>query len=725
MFVTKTKIVTTLIFAAGLVTAAGAWTHQALRAREQGTAAQVRPAPGKSDLPAPRETPRPTPAHAAEDLVTCSGRVLGPDGNPFAGAKLYLLLERDGEDSKPAVRATTGADGRFRLQARRSEFAGPQKEDGWPFVVVVATAKDHGPDWALAAENKEGELTLRLVRNDVSFQGRVVDLQGKPVAGAVVQVRALATTPEEDLAPVLKLWRTGRFGEALGLARKQLLDPVVAGLPKRLTTGADGHFRLPGAGRERLVSLSVEAPGLQKEIIRVIPRPAAEIKTLVEAGARASVRPSVIPSAGPPLYGTTFDHVAGPTRLVAGTVRDRETRKPLAGVAVSGTAVGGHWEDVRTVSDDQGNFHLAGLPKAAQYRLYAWPPEGKGFLPVGTEVAGGDGLEALRVDFEIPHGVEVRGRVTDKRTGQPIPYVGFRYAPLPGNKHPGISAYRYASVSQSADAQGTFRLLLPPGPGVIFAVVRDRRDGNRYTQARLAPADKEKAYKDSELGEAFLAASGAIETLHGTNAYRLIDPPTDAKAVTCNFELDPGQTRAGNVLGPDGQPLAGAVVSGLTAIYPRPVRLKDAAFTAVALDPETPRDVLFVHLERKLAGRLTVRGDQPEPLTVKLEPWGALTGRLVDADGQPLAGVRVSAVYVYGFVHVPVAWMEPHPEEIRTDRDGRFRVERLIPGLKATLGASAGKSFLLLGDSPRGQIQITVMAGETRELGDVRARTNE
>jgi protocatechuate 3,4-dioxygenase beta subunit len=628
------------------------------------------------------------------------------------------------EAKEPAVRATAGGDGRFRIRALRSEFAGPQNEDGWPFALIVARARDLGPDWALATKGQEEELTLRLVRNDVTLQGRVLDLQGKPVVGAVVQVWGLATTPEDDLTPVLKTWQAGQFEPALGLASKVLFDPAAAGLPRSVTTGADGRFRLPGAGRERLVVLSVEAPGLEKETIRVVPRPAAEVKALVQAGARASLRPGVLPSAGPPLYGTTFDHVAGPTRPVTGTVRDRETGRPLAGVEVFGHAVGGHGEDVRTVADGQGVYRLAGLPKADKYRLRAWPKEDSGYLPVGTEVPGGDGLEALRVDFAVPRGVEVRGRVTDKKTGKSIPYAGLRYAPLQGNKHPGVSVYRFASVGQSADGRGAFRFYIPPGPGAVFAIAQDGGDENRYAQARLAPADKDKAYKDHPAAEAFLTASGGIETLYGTNAYRLLDPPAGAKTVTCDFDLDPGLTRTGTVVGPDGEPLAGAVVMGLTAFWPKPVALKDAGFTAVALDPGRPRDLLFAHAGRKLAGRLTLRGDERETPAVKLEPWGALAGRVVDADGRPLAGVRMSAAYVYPYVHVPAAWMERQAEEIMTDRDGRFRVDRLIPRMTISLGASAGQAFLLLSDRPDGLMQVSVAAGETKDLGDVRAKPN-
>jgi hypothetical protein len=202
----------------------------------------------------------------------------------------------------------------------------------------------------------------------------------------------------------------------------------------------------------------------------------------------------------------------------------------------------------------------------------------------------------------------------------------------------------------------------------------------------------------------------------------LLDLAAGAKTVTCDLELDPGLTRTGTVLGPDGQPLAGATVLGLTAVWPNPMLLKDAAFTAVALDPSSSRDLLFVHVERRLAGRLTLRGDEKERPAVKLEPWGVLTGRLVDADGRPLAGARMQVNYPG---YIPVAWMERQREEMRTDRDGRFRVERVIPGMKLSLGASAGTAFLLLGDAPNGLIQVSVAAGELKDLANLRAKRSE
>jgi RNA polymerase sigma factor (sigma-70 family) len=444
MFLGQMKIVMAVVFAVGLVAAAGAWMHQALRAREQEPAASAPATPDKPTSAAATQQPRPLPSDTANEVVTYSGHVLGPDGKPVPGANLYLMGAVESPKAS-AVRAVTGADGRFRIQALRSEVVAPPNVDEWPVAAIVATAKDYGPDWALVEGKANGALTLRLVRNDVAIQGRILDLQGRPIAGAVIHVRELATTPEEDLAPVLRTWQAGQFGAALELAGKFLSDPVAAGLPKGVTTGRDGRFRVMGAGRERMIFLSIEGSGIATETIHVVPRPAAEIRALVQAGARASLRPDMVPSAGPPLYGTTFDHVASPSRPVTGTVRDRETRQPLAGVEVSGHATVGDWEDVRAITDAQGHYRLAGLPKADRYRLKALPGEDSCYLPVGTEAVAADGLEALRVDFTVPQGMEVRGRITEKKTGKPIPYVSLRYAPLQGNTHPSAAAYRFAS----------------------------------------------------------------------------------------------------------------------------------------------------------------------------------------------------------------------------------------------------------------------------------------
>src|SRR5262249_20657900 len=135
------------------------------------------------------------------------------------------------------------------------------------------------------------------------------------------------------------------------------------------------------------------------------------------------------------------------------------------------------------------------------------------------------------------------------------------------------------------------------------------------------------------------------------NRYLEINPAEGTESMTCDLLLDPGRMPRGTVVGPDGKPLAGAQAFGLTAYgqsrnWTR-APLPAADFTVYGVDDGQGRGVLFSHPEKGLAGGLQVRGDGRGPLTAKLEPCGAVTGRLVTADGKPRAGV---------LLHVP-GWL--------------------------------------------------------------------
>jgi hypothetical protein len=204
----------------------------------------------------------------------------------------------------------------------------------------------------------------------------------------------------------------------------------------------------------------------------------------------------------------------------------------------------------------------------------------------------------------------------------------------------------------------------------------------------------------------------------------VIDAPADARSLTCEVSLDPGRSVSGTVLGPDGKPLAGAMVKGLTAGWSRPTPLKTAAFTAVALDPGEPRQLLFAHPEKKLAGKRTLRGDEKGDVSVQLEPWGALTGRVLDEDARPVAGARLQTGYVDSpFFHPMTWWVSSQGEVVRTDREGRFRAEGMTPGVKFRLSmSSSGMTFLPITGTPDGQMELSIRAGETKDLGEIRVK---
>jgi hypothetical protein len=174
--------------------------------------------------------------------------------------------------------------------------------------------------------------------------------------------------------------------------------------------------------------------------------------------------------------------------------------------------------------------------------------------------------------------------------------------------------------------------------------------------------------------------------------------------------LDPGWTFTGIVLGPDGRPLAGAWGMGIDL-------LRTTEFTMRGFDPHRPEGLLFRHLEKGLVGAGRPPAENGGSITVRLEPGAALAGRLLDAEGRPQADVGLKVYFrpKEGPKRSGRNEYGTH-ERIRTDREGRFRIEALPAGSLFRLLIEKGDD-LISGDGPR--------AGQTKDLGDVRMKGQE
>jgi hypothetical protein len=165
------------------------------------------------------------------------------------------------------------------------------------------------------------------------------------------------------------------------------------------------------------------------------------------------------------------------------------------------------------------------------------------------------------------------------------------------------------------------------------------------------------------------------------------------------------------VFGPDGKPLAGSQVAGLSDmgygyIWEKTPPPEASTYTVLGLRPGKERTVRFLNAKSGLTGQLVLRGDESQPQTITLEPWGVLIGRVVDDEGQPcntgdeLFGVRL-----------------PYPGP-KIPEDGRFRYAGLIPG----------KSYdiqLIGKDGKFGKFvveNVEIGPGEVKDLGDVMPR---
>src|SRR5262249_20785374 len=135
--------------------------------------------------------------------------------------------------------------------------------------------------------------------------------------------------------------------------------------------------------------------------------------------------------------------------------------------------------------------------------------------------------------------------------------------------------------------------------------------------------------------------AGGIEFLAIENAVKVLDLKENEEAKVELF-AERGVTGRVLVQDADGKPLAGAWVAGLADSWPVTYKLPEPTATVYALNPEKPRTLAVVHPEKQLGGTATIRGDEKEPVVVKLGPLGKVAGRLLDTEGNPFAGAEVS-----------------------------------------------------------------------------------
>jgi RNA polymerase sigma factor (sigma-70 family) len=707
MMVSKTKIAAVVLLAVSLLGAAGMWVGQR-RGEDPPVAAST------GGL-----TPRRSPESAK--TVEIRGRVLGPDGKPVKGVRLYWprlpktepLTEEEIEKIEIPQRGKSDEEGRFRFELPRSDI----KPD-WN-LSLIAAADGYGVAWAeWSAIEKGGELTLRLVK-DQPIEGRIVSLEGKPVAGVRVLIAELGAMTDGKVETFLTAWKREWQG-ALHQTTRRMYGPM-AGIPSMATTtDKDGRFRIVGAGAERLVVLWMRGSGIAQEQLYVINRAgfdAAPVNKAVLDRIPAELRQ---PGQPPLLNGPKLTYVVPASRRIEGAVREASSGKPVAGYVINVHA--GYGFGITSVSDKEGRYKLNGVPKVKQYLLGAEPPDGSPWLRSGARLDDTEGVQPLTIDFTVARGIVLSGRVLDKTTGKGVK-GSVRFIPLPGNtfaNKPGFDSFKYERLSNIVDADGRFKFNIIPGLGVLMfqasggAKANGGQEINPYKTAEFDAKDREHVkITESEDGARFTAIDNSIEFLDINNAVKVLNLAPGAGAAQCNLSVERGQTRTVKIEGADGKPLRGTTVAGLTASWHSPVQIKDSACTVFALDSRKPRHLLFLHADRKLAGSLTVRGGEKEPPVARLSPTGSVTGRALDREGRPIAGAEVN------LSSPDAAARELYRQMVHTDKDGRFRIEGLVPDVKFNLNVYQGRTFLV--GEPRIGVR-QVKPGATLDLGDLRLK---
>jgi protocatechuate 3,4-dioxygenase beta subunit len=638
------------------------------------------------------------------DVITVRGRVVDPDGAPVPDADVYALRWFwDFGDRKPLAQVKADATGRFEISYRKSQFFDAGRLEQWREADIVAFADGFGPGWVTyRGLSPNEEPTIRLVVDDVPIEGRIMDLEGNPVAGATIEMNYLNASKTEDLTEWLNAVRAGQSISTAFEHLGEMVPMFSAGRWQGITTDADGRFRMTGIGRERQVKIDVKHPTIVTQTLPVLTRVTEPIEQLAYDSPRSHKEIN---------YGARFEHAAAPSRPIEGVVRDAKTGGPIAGAEIWSHRFAGEnivgMTTIKTKSDREGRYRLEGMPKGSGNEILV-VPVGLPFFTAKFELPDPPGTQPAELNLDLHRGVWVSGRVTDKESGRGVS-ARMYYIVSPDNQ---LAAQlpEFENATHIINVQdryhtkldGSYRVVALPGHGIIgvnalsepyptgqgFEDIPDlaNRAGYSKYNSALAPSKK------------------------SPTAVKEIRVPENGQDVVCDFELDSGRRIAMRVVDPSGAPLAGVGVQGSRGLHDNLQTILEAEFDIVALNDDEARTVLLHHETRALGKALRMKpadGDAG-PVTVRLEPCATVTGRLVDGDGEPIAGAEL---------RIDIAGEGDFGRNLSgttTDADGRFRHDAFLPGLAYTIFAEGSQLKFT-----RVAKNLEVHAGETIDLGTI------
>jgi hypothetical protein len=259
---------------------------------------------------------------------------------------------------------------------------------------------------------------------------------------------------------------------------------------------------------------------------------------------------------------------------------------------------------------------------------------------------------------------------------------------------------------------------------------RDYRPPLVYPKAFFAPGKTD--WTDRELSDAYgstglLMLEDMREAQECYAAVVLVNPPVGSGPLELSATVARGRSRPVTLLDPEGRPVVGATPEGLTehpGDYEPPLRA--STFPLMRLHPGRVRRMTFVREDRKLVGSLLARGDGDAPYTVVMQPWATVTGRFVDTKPGPPEEKGTPFLDMDSKSRI-ADHDDPEKGEFPQtwpDREGRFRVERLVPGL--SYRAAVYRNGVRVGVVGRTLAiesafkDLVLKPGEIRDLGDIR-----
>jgi beta-lactamase regulating signal transducer with metallopeptidase domain len=631
-----------------------------------------------------------------EPKPVISGLVVGPDGKPLNGATVVVVASRPAELSpmehrRPAAmlgQARSNAQGQFRIELADQSV----KADSRLFLVVTA----RGTSFQV---RKLDDLASRVpdpirLNAEQPLEIRLVDLEGSPIAGAEVQLGAAYPSS------------TGE-----GLSSETLTKDSAPVLAAGWTSDANGRFSPRGVGSDQWLSFEVRASGFGNQRLEVQTKAGVRTVTLALGRGHLIEGRVTLGEGGPPAVGAL---------VKARSMSEKEGIGLVRGAAETTTAADGRY---RIEVSPGGGIRMEVFP----------PREGAdAFLLRGKLVVPGESV-ASHVDFALPEGVLVRGRVTSAGTGQPVAGAVVHHQAHERNNPYYIkgTADWFNGDEQKAitQADGTFWLGVMPGPGYLLV----KGPTPDYLHEEISTVELE--------GQLIWP-----NTRNYPDALRKLDLKPSDGPIDVDLNLRRGTTVRGHIIGADGQPARDAVVFcrwylplfKLTINHGQNVLpARGGRFELGSCDASSSAPAFFLDARKQQGAVVELSGKQAgSDLEVKLQPCGSASVRVVDARGKPLRAGRSPAHLevvltpgasfadlVSGSVNdtkqsplmadsIMVANLDRERySELKIDRQGRMTFPTLIPG--------ATYRIVVLNQPVKTQIEFTVKPREAKDLGEL------
>jgi len=550
-----------------------------------------------------------------------TGEVRAADGRQVAGVQLYRY------DSKTERWRPLSADRRGHFSLTVAEEDGDIPHCGQ----IVAWAEGFGLTGAFL--QRTGNVIM--LPSATRLSGRMIDVHGRPIAGMRIRLTGFGGWSPEYFAVPDKL--ADRFST---------------------TTDDDGHWAIGGAPPHGSAFLQAAKDGY-------LPK---RLQTNLNSPNAADV-----------------PAIALPAGIFRGRVVD-ERGKPVKGAHV--VAVKLHYypsESSQTLAD--GSYVIGSLP-AGTYYVMVYDPSLKrvGMALTGQVLAAGQ--DKALPDLVLIPGAFVEGTVTETGTGKPVagqivgcrdgqhPFYERYEGPVDYNPFPDVFRTRRPTVWDAVtDKKGHFRFIVAPGEGFLSLPVVPRRYlAHDYRNCRF-------------------------EVKAGETAMQ-------------NFMLDTGCTLRGTAVDGRGKPLAGVWLVVQTKTYDlpagtmvysgpidfsrdvyagEPVRTNSKGEFVITGLPERECELLTTGYDAPAAWRpaapvkVTLPVKQPVRLVLEKITVQSFSGRVVTADGAPLAGVKVGCFLSYPMGRYEFIGTEHHSQ---TDRQGWYTMANVPVDAEAVINTA-------------------------------------